>query len=161
MQVPPFEFVKLPQVPRRLPVQLPLAGPLEILHVRTVVLPYGTMLGLAVIVHVGGGRVNVALTVQAPVMAPVVYVVPTKLPPQPLADAVVYPEFAVTVKVVFNPWLTVRDVGLIDPPVPADVLTVYVFSVNVALTVQAPVMAPVVYVVPTKLPPQPLADAVV
>ena len=45
---------------------------------------------------------NVAETVQAPVIAPVVYVVPDNEPPQPVAEAV-YPAFGVTVKVVLEP----------------------------------------------------------
>ena len=51
---------------------------------------------------VRSGEVNVAETVQAPVIAPVVYVVPDNEPPQPVAEAV-YPAFGVTVKVVLEP----------------------------------------------------------
>ena len=53
-------------------------------------------------VIVRSGAVNVAETVQAPVIAPVVYVVPDNEPPQPVAEAV-YPAFGVTVKVVLEP----------------------------------------------------------
>jgi len=67
------------------------------------------------------------------------------VPPQvPPTDAV-YPAFGVTVKDVVDPWFTVCTVaGLIVPPAPADGVTVYCFTANVALTVQAPVMALVV-----------------
>jgi hypothetical protein len=41
------------------------------------------------------------------------------------------------------------------PPDPAEAETGYWFNVNVADTVQGPVMVPVINVLPTRLPPQP------
>jgi hypothetical protein len=49
--------------------------------------------------------------------------------------------------------------GLIDPPVPALAVTVYFFNLNVALTLQAAVTAPVVYVFPLSDPAQPVTSA--
>jgi hypothetical protein len=50
-------------------------------------------------------------------------------------------------------------IGEIDPPVPALAVTVYFLSLNVALTAQAAVMEPVVYVVPLNVPPHPVTSA--
>ena len=50
----------------------------------------------------GGWRVNVAFTVQVPVIGPVVYVFPARVPPHPVTDAE-YPALGVTVKVVVAP----------------------------------------------------------
>ena len=60
------------------------------------------------------------------------------------------------VNAVDEPWLTRAFIGLIVPPDPDDVETVYWFNVKLAMTVQGPVMVPVVKVLPTRLPPQPL-----
>ena len=60
------------------------------------------------------------------------------------------------VNTVVDPWLTRALVGLIVPPDPADVETVYWFRVKLAVTVQGPVMVPVVKVLPVRVPPQPL-----
>ena len=108
-------------------------------------------------------RVGVTVTVQAPVIAPVVYVVPESVPPQPVTfDAPTeYPAVAPTVKVVVDPWLTLLEVGVIVPPVPTDVETVYEFKVKVAETVHAAVIAPVVYVLPDRVPPQPVTVLIV
>jgi hypothetical protein len=43
------------------------------------------------------------VTVQAEVIAPVVYVLPERVPLQPDAELILYPEFGVTVKVVVDP----------------------------------------------------------
>ncbi len=43
------------------------------------------------------------------------------------------------------------------PPLPATPFTVYVSIAKLAFTVQAPLIAPVVYVEPERLPPQPVA----
>ena len=56
--------------------------------------------------------------------------------------------------------MTDLEAGEIVPPAPAEAVTVYVLTANVAETVQAPVIAPVVYVVPDNEPPQPVAEAV-
>jgi len=97
---------------------------------------------------------NVAATVQAAVIAPVVYVFPAKLPPHVPPTVAMYPAFGVTVNVFVCPAVAVTAVlGEIVPPVPADGVTVNVPVTNVAATVQAAVIARVVYVFPAKLPP--------
>ena len=63
-------------------------------------------------------------------------------------------------KVVVLPYVTTRDAGEMVPPAPAVAETVYELAEKVALTVHAPVMTPVVYVVPESEPPQPEAEAV-
>ena len=82
-------------------------------------------------VYAAGGDVsvdslNVALTVHVAVIGPVVYVVPLRDPPHPLTPAIVLPDAAEIVKLVVLPWLTVLEVGLIEPlPLPVtDVATV-------------------------------------
>jgi hypothetical protein len=67
---------------------------------------------------------KLAVTVQAPVIAPVVNVLPESDPLQPEAEAMKYPEFGVTVKVVVEPWLTVCEAGEIEPLEPTLVETV-------------------------------------
>jgi len=63
--------------------------------------------------------------VQFPVIAPVVYVLPDKVPPHPVTDEMLYPELGVTVNDVVEPLSTVCAVeGLIQPPVAADGVTV-------------------------------------
>ena len=63
---------------------------------------------------------KVAVTVQAPVIAPVVYVVPLKEPPQPVTLEMVLPVAGEIVKLVELPCVTLRDVGLMEPlPLPA------------------------------------------
>lgn len=71
-------------------------------------------------------------------------------------DTIAYPAVAPTVNVVVDPWLTTLEVGVIVPPVLTAVDTVYEFKVNVALTVQTAVIAPVVYVLPDRVPPHPV-----
>lgn len=100
-----------PEYPElQLPAELPeaVAGRLQLLFVVTVQ---------------EAGGVNVAETVHAPVIAPVVYVVPESEPLHPETDAV-YPAFGVTVKVVVLPEVTVCEAGEMVPPVPAVVETV-------------------------------------
>src|SRR3989344_3870109 len=73
---------------------------------------------------------NVAVTVQLTVMAPVVYVVPTREPEQPEAEAV-YPAFGVTVKVLVLLCTTpVYEAGEMVPPAFAEVETVYPLTVT-------------------------------
>ena len=50
---------------------------------------------------------KVADTVQLPVIAPVVYVLPDKVPLQPVTDDMLYPELGVTVNEVVEPLFTV------------------------------------------------------
>ncbi len=50
-----------------------------------------------------GFRVKLAVTVQRPVIAPVVNVFPERLPPQPETAPKLYPVFGVTVNVVVVP----------------------------------------------------------
>jgi hypothetical protein len=65
---------------------------------------------------------KLAVTVQAPVIGPVVYVDPERLPPHPETDAIEYPVFGVSVKAVVLPWLTIWAVdGLIVPFPPGTV----------------------------------------
>ncbi len=69
------------------------------------------------------------------------------------------PAFGVIVNAVVLPSITVADVGAIEPPAPALVLTRWVtggVESNVAFTVQFAVITPVVYVAPLRLPPQPV-----
>ena len=88
---------------------------------------------------------NVAVTVQSPVIAPVVYVSPASEPPQPETVPTWYGGVAVTVNVVVAPSSTVCGVsGVIVPPLPALGVTVCVLIANVAVTVQSYVIAPVV-----------------
>jgi len=101
-------------------------------------------------------KVKLAVTMQGPVMVPVVKVLPIRLPPQPFTVPMLYPVFGLMVNVVVEPWLTNADVGFTLPPVPAVAVTVYWFRVKLAVTVHGPVMVPVVNVLPTRLPPQPL-----
>lgn len=108
-------------------------------------------------------NVGVTVIVQAPVIGPVVYVEPTRVAPvYPQLfvmfeiDTIEYPAVAPTVNVVVDPWLTTLEVGVIVPPVLTAVDTVYEFKVNVALTVQTAVIAPVVYVLPDRVPPHPV-----
>ena len=54
--------------------------------------------------------------------------------------------------------MTETELGEMVPPVPALVETVFELIVKLAETVQLPVMAPVVKVLPDKLPPQPLTE---
>lgn len=75
------------------------------------------VLRFAVRVKFGGARSKLAVTVQASVIAPVVYVIPDKLPPQPLTLAT-KSEPGVTVKVVVPPWVTDLVDGEIVPPEP-------------------------------------------
>ena len=56
-------------------------------------------------------------------IAPVVYVLPDLVPPQPVTDAIEYPVFGVTVNAFVDPCATEAEVGEIVPPVPADVET--------------------------------------
>jgi hypothetical protein len=68
---------------------------------------------------------NDAVTVQLPVIAPVVYVLPDNEPLHPLTETMLYPVLGVTVKAVVEPLLTVCAVeGLMLPPEPADGVTV-------------------------------------
>ena len=68
---------------------------------------------------------NVAVTVQFAVIAPVVYVVPTREPEQPEAEAV-YPAFGVTVKVLALLYsASAYEAGEMVPPAFAEVETVY------------------------------------
>ena len=71
---------------------------------------------------------KVAWTVQDAVIATVVYVFPTKVPPHvPPTPVVVYPAFGVTIKVSIWPDVAVIGTfGEIVPPVPADGVTVNV-----------------------------------
>ena len=65
---------------------------------------------------------NVKLTEQAAVTAPVVYVVPLHDPAEhvpPIVVLVVYPVLAVTVNVVVEPLATLRLAGVTDPLAPA------------------------------------------
>ena len=55
-----------------------------------------------------------------------------------------YPVLDVMVNVVDDPWLTRALVGLMLPPDPADVETVYWFRVNAADTVHGPLIGFVV-----------------
>jgi hypothetical protein len=65
--------------------------------------------------------VKVAETVQFPVIAPVVYVLPDNVPPQPVTDEMPYPVFGATVNETVEPLFTVWAVlGLMLPPIPAD-----------------------------------------
>ena len=70
-------------------VELHVEAPLAIVQDEAVIVPEGLAL-------------NVAVTVQFPVIAPVVYVVPDNVPLHPVAEAE-YPEFGVTVNVVVAP----------------------------------------------------------
>ena len=69
---------------------------------------------------------NVAVTVQLLLIAPVVYVLPLSDPPQPLTLPMLLPDPGEIVKLVVLPWVTLREVGLIVPlPDPVvEVLTV-------------------------------------
>jgi hypothetical protein len=112
----------------------------------------GLMLPFAPADGVTTGSANDAVTVQLAVIAPVVYVVPDKVPVGhvPPIDAT-YPELGVTVNVVVEPLLTVCGVeGLMLPFAPADGVTTGL--ANDAVTVQFAVIAPVVYVLPDKVP---------
>jgi hypothetical protein len=66
-----------------------------------------------------------AETEQLPVTAPVVYVFPESVPPQPVTEEMLYPVLGVTVNETVDPLFTVCTVaGLILPPAPADGVTV-------------------------------------
>ena len=82
-------------------------------------------------------------------------VVPTSVPPQvPLTLAVKF-ALGVTVNVVVAPGATFRTVdGFITPPAPAEGVTWNERGLNVAATVHGATTGFVVYVAPTKLPPQ-------
>jgi hypothetical protein len=87
---------------------------------------------------------KLAVTAQSAVIAPVVYVLPDKVPPQPVTDAMWYPVFGVIVKEAVELLVTVCGVfGLILPLAPADGVTVYALE-KVAVTVQLSVTNPVV-----------------
>ena len=87
------------------------------------------------------GRSKLAVTVQLPVMVPVVYVVPDKVPvPQPVEALTLATKFVpgVTVKVVVLPLVTVWVGGVMVPPEPPPVLeTVKVGLVGVIEAVVA------------------------
>jgi hypothetical protein len=85
--------------------------------------PLGLILAI-VTVYVVDASINVAVTVQLAVMEPVVYVLPLSEPSQPVTEAMLYPEFAVTVNEAVLPDCTEIDVGLTVPPVPALAVTV-------------------------------------
>ena len=105
--------------------------------------------------------VNTASTVHAALIVPVVYVLPANDPPQPATARILYPAAGVTVKLVVVPISTCCvPLGLIDPFDPATDVTATVEGANVALTVQATVMTPVVYVLPTRAPPQPVTASI-
>jgi hypothetical protein len=67
----------------------------------------------------------------------------------------------VTVNCIVAPWFTVTlPDGLIEPPAPADAVTVKVVAANEAVTVQLAVTGAVVYVVPERVPPQPVTEEI-
>jgi hypothetical protein len=88
-------------------------------------------------------NLNVALTLQAAVTAPVVYVFPLSDPAQPLTLSISNPGFAITAKFVVDPRFTGTELGEIAPPAPADAVTTNV-SMKDAVTSHAPVTGPVV-----------------
>ena len=70
--------------------------------------------------------VNDAYTLQLATTAAVVYTLPASVPPQPVTDAMPYPESGVTVIVPLALELTVWDVGEIAPPAPAPAVMIHV-----------------------------------
>ena len=89
-----------------------------------------------------------------------VYVFPDSVPPQPVTEVIWYPVYGETVNVAVEPWFTIWVVlGLMMPPTLTEGVTVKVLIAKVALTVQLLVIAPVVYVFPDSVPPQPVTEA--
>jgi hypothetical protein len=136
---------------------------------KLVVLPAVTVLPEA-IVPLGPAEVvmlktlatKLAVTVQSAVTAPVVYVLPSRLPtPQPSTESIAKLVSAVTVKIPVLPEAILLLGGVIVPLAPAVALTVKVVGATatevakVAITKQSAVTAPVVYILPTMEPSQP------
>lgn len=72
----------------------------------------------------GGMAAKTALTVQLPVIAVVVYVLPTSVPPQPVTLEMVKPVLGVTVSVALEPLITLCETGVTVPFAPATADTV-------------------------------------
>jgi hypothetical protein len=156
------------------PLTEPIAKSLLGVTVKTPVLPETiTLLGglivplspaVALTVKVvAEAEMKVAITEQFAVTAPVVYVLPSREPAQPLTEPITKLLLGVTVKAPVLPEAITLLGGLIVPLSPAVALTVKVVAeaeMKVAVTVQSAVTAPVVYVLPSRVPEQPLTEPI-